>query len=49
MIAKLSKSFDLREESDYGIFREISKDLAESVLKDAEEFVQKAKSLLSTR
>lgn len=44
--AKLSRAFDLREESDYGIFREISKDLAEDILRDAKDFVQKAKMLL---
>ena len=41
--SKLSRAFDLREESDYGIFRQISKDEAESVLKDAREFVEKVK------
>ena len=44
--SKLSRAFDLREESDYGIIRQISKDEAESVLKDAKEFVEKAKRIL---
>ncbi len=43
---KLSRSYDLREESDYGIFREISEDLAETVLVDASDFVNKAKTIL---
>ena len=33
--SKLSRAFDLREESDYVIFKEVSKDLAEEILKDA--------------
>ena len=44
--SKLSRAFDLREESDYGIFRQISKDEAENVLKDAKDFVEKAKKIL---
>lgn len=43
--SKLSRAFDLREESDYGVFRQISKDEAESVLIDAKEFVEKAKRI----
>ena len=43
--SKLSRAFDLREESDYGIFKEIPKDLAENILKDAEDFIHKAKVL----
>ncbi len=42
---KLSRAFDLREESDYGIFRQISKDEAER-LNDAKDFVEKLRKLL---
>ena len=45
--SKLSRSFDLREESDYGIFKEISKDLAEDILEDAEDFIHKAKNVIA--
>ena len=45
--SKLSRAFDLREESDYGIFKEISKDLAENILKDADDFIHKAKSVIA--
>jgi len=41
--SKLSRAFDLREESDYGI----SKDLAEDILKDAEDFIHKAKNAIA--
>ena len=44
--SKLSRAFDLREESDYGLLRQISKDEAESVLRDAKEFVEKVKRIL---
>lgn len=44
--SKLSRAFDLREESDYGILKEIPKSLAEEVLKDAEDFINKAKIML---
>ncbi|AGK60061.1 putative conserved protein related to C-terminal domain of eukaryotic chaperone, SACSIN [Archaeoglobus sulfaticallidus PM70-1] len=43
---RLSKAFDLREESDYGIFQEISEETATDILKDAREFVKKAKEFL---
>ena len=45
--SKLSRAFDLREESDYGIFGEISRELAEEVLRDAENFVNKAKDVIA--
>ncbi len=45
--SKLSRAFDLREESNYGIFREISRELAEEVLRDAENFVNKAKNVVA--
>ncbi|AAB90931.1 HEPN domain-containing protein [Archaeoglobus fulgidus] len=45
--SKLSRAFDLREESDYGIYKEVSKDLAIKILKDAEIFVQKAKNAVN--
>ena len=44
---KLSRAFDLREESDYGIFKEISRDLAYKVLRDAEDFIYKAKNIVA--
>ena len=44
---KLSRAFDLREESDYGIFRQISKNEAESLLNDARDFVEKVKRILN--
>jgi len=44
---KLTKAFDLREESDYGIFRDISEKTAKSVLEDAKDFVNKVKKLLN--
>ena len=47
--SKLSRAFDLREESDYGIFREISKDLAEEILRDAEYFIRKARNVIESR
>lgn len=46
MCSKLSRAFDLREESDYGIFKEISQDVAEELLRDAEEFINKAKVVI---
>jgi len=45
--SKLSRAFDLREESDYGIFKEISKDLAEEILRDAEDFIRKARNIIT--
>ncbi len=45
--SKLSRAFDLREESDYGISKEVSKDLAEDILKDAEDFIHKAKNAIA--
>jgi len=47
--SKLSRTFDLREESDYGIFKEISGDLAEELLKDAEDFINKAKNIIAEK
>ena len=43
---KLSKAFDLREESDYGIFREITEEVAKEVVKDAETFITKAENII---
>ena len=44
----LTKAFDLREESDYGIFQEISGETARVVLKNARHFVERAKKFLKT-
>ncbi len=42
----LTKAFDLREESDYGIFHEISEEAARVILDNARDFVKKAKEFL---
>ena len=41
---RLSKAFDLREESDYGIFRDISEEKATDTLEDAKEFEKRQKN-----
>ena len=42
----LSKAEDLREIADYGIYKEISRELAESTVDDAERFLEKIREVL---
>ncbi len=42
----LSKAEDLREIADYGIYKEISRELAESTVDDAERFLKKIREVL---
>ncbi len=44
--AILHKGEDLREMADYGVFKEISRDMAESVIDDAELFLKKIREVL---
>ncbi len=44
--AILHKAEDLREMADYGVYKEISRDMAESVVDDAELFLKKIHEVL---
>jgi len=44
----LRKAFDLRQKSDYELYAQLNKELAEEVIKNAGKFVEKIKELLET-
>jgi len=43
----LRKAFDLRQKSDYEIYAETSVELVKEVIKNAEQFIEKAKELVA--
>jgi len=43
----LRKAFDLRQKSDYEIYAETSVELVEEVIKNAEQFIERVKELVS--